>query len=354
MNLVSPVYQVQATALLFPPGGYHWPGMGSDLDASADASGLFSRAEAALEELGVEAGALRRLMAGEGQVQRLGEDGRWRWSGDFPLTEAAQTLLGGALAEAFVRSHGEPRAVVGESMGEAAAYLASGALELESALQLVYRWAQALQLASDALGLRMAVVEHPELARLELLLEEHRARVVILESPTLQVWSVPVAELAPLDHSVTELGGRTLVSNNPCAAHDLRLRGELGAFERYFGLVEELPLRPPRFPLWSAIRPGLPLRSVDELRANLREMSFAPVRWAQALGGLPAQRVKNLLQLGAAPSGRYPLRKLCREEPRLRGCRTDTLGTLAAVAALPRRWRPAGEPGPEREEGPGG
>jgi acyl transferase domain-containing protein len=340
-------YRADETALLFPPGGYHWPGQGADLVDDPDTRKLLERAESALAQLEVPHGTLRRLLAGEGQVQRTPRPGGWRWSGDFPLTEAAQTLLGSALAAAFVRRHGAPRAILGESMGEGAAYCASGALELEPALQLTYLWAQALQRASDALGLRMAVVEYLDAAQLEPLLARHTARVVIFESPTLHVCSLAASELAALDRSVTALGGRTLVSNNPCAAHDPLLAEEPRAFERYRAFVEELPLRAPRFPLWSGIRPGLLLAGPDELRANLRDMSFSPVRWADALQPLPALGVRNLLQLGAAPSGRYPLRKLCQEEPLLGGCRTDTVGVLEAVAVLPKRWRPTNGSGPD-------
>jgi acyl transferase domain-containing protein len=333
--MVSREYRANQTALLFPPGGYHWPGMGADIDDT-----LLRRAEAALARLGVPRGVLARLMAGEGQVQRTLEPAGWRWSGDFPLTEAAQTLLGVALAERFVRVHGSPAAIVGESMGEAAAYCASGALELEPTLQLVYRWAQALQCASDELGLRMTVVECFDRKPLEPLLARHHARVVIFESPSLQVWSLPPTELAEVDRSVTALGGRTLVSNNPCAAHDPRLALRLGAFDEYLAMMDELPLRSPALPMWSAIRPGLRLDTLDELRANLREMSFAPVRWAETMCRLPNQGVCNFLQLGAAPSARYPLRKLCQEEPPLGQVRTDTASNIEAIGVLPHRWRP--------------
>ena len=139
--------------------------MGADLEGADAGRQLLERADAALEALGVPRGALASLMAGAGQVQRSPDESGWRWSGDFPLTEAAQTVLGVALAAEFVGVHGPPAAVLGESMGEAAAFCASGALELEPAVQLVYLWARALQQASDLLGLRMAVVELDDPAR---------------------------------------------------------------------------------------------------------------------------------------------------------------------------------------------
>ena len=53
-----------------------------------------------------------------------------------------------------------PGVVAGESMGECAAFCVAGALPVEQAALLAYRWARALKSASDALGLRMAVVEN--------------------------------------------------------------------------------------------------------------------------------------------------------------------------------------------------
>jgi hypothetical protein len=83
------------TALLFPTGGYHWPGMGADIDATPRRE-IFDRAEAALAPFGVAPGSLRRLMAGHDQARRVRGDGGWCWSGDFPLSMVAQMALADA------------------------------------------------------------------------------------------------------------------------------------------------------------------------------------------------------------------------------------------------------------------
>ena len=146
------------TALLFPTGGYHWPGMGADVEATPRRT-IFDRAEAALATFGVAPGALRRLMAGHDQARRVRVDGCWIWSGDFPLSMVAQMALGVALGEAFVERCGPPCVLAGESMGELAAYCVAGALRVEQTARLTYRWAADLQAASARLGLRMAVIE---------------------------------------------------------------------------------------------------------------------------------------------------------------------------------------------------
>ena len=149
------------TALSFPTGGYHFPGMGADVEASAHRE-LFDRVEATLCTMGVAAGSLRALMAGANQAKRNKTERGWEWSGDFPLSMVAQMALGVVLAREFVQRHGAPRVLVGESMGELAAYCAAGALSLEDATRLTWRWAKDLRIASDELSLRMAVVEELE------------------------------------------------------------------------------------------------------------------------------------------------------------------------------------------------
>jgi [acyl-carrier-protein] S-malonyltransferase len=326
------------TALLFPPGGAHWPGMGSDLDNGAhpEERQLMDRAEVALAGLGVPAGALRRLMCGEGQATRsLGPDG-WQWHGDFPLSVAAQTVTGVALARAFARTCGAPGACAGESMGEIAAYCTAGALEIEDAVQLAHSWARSYQAASEALGLRMAVVEHLDVEQLATLGRELDGRVVVHESPHLNVFALPRARLAALELAVTSLGGRALVSNNPCAAHDPRLHEAPRPWADHQRLVETLRLRPPRLTLLSTLEPGRRLDSVAVLRDNLARASFTAVRWSETVLTLPALGVRRLLQVGL-PSRPYALEKLQGETPQLEGLRIKSIRTVSVIERLARR-----------------
>jgi malonyl CoA-acyl carrier protein transacylase len=136
-------------ALLFPTGGYHWPGMGADIDATPRRE-VFDRAEAGLATCGIASGSLRRLMAGHDQARRVRGDGGWSWSGDFPLSMVAQMALG----EVSVERHRPPCVLAGESMGELAAYCVAGALRIEQTALLTYRWAADLQTASNQLSLR--------------------------------------------------------------------------------------------------------------------------------------------------------------------------------------------------------
>ena len=317
------------TALLFPTGGYHWPGMGADVAMTAGRE-IFDRAESALQPLGVEPGALARLMSGTDQARRVSTPDGWTWSGDFALSMVAQMVLGVALGEAWLARHGRPCLLAGESMGELAAYCLAGALPLEQTASLTYRWASDLQAASDALGLRMAVVEDLELGVVEELAAAVDALVVVTEAPQLCVVALPAANLAALDREVTGRGGHTLVSNNPCAAHDARLARQAAVWRGHAEFLAGLAFAPPRIPLLDTLDPGARLDSVDALRANREQTSFRRVRWDRTLQQLPDLGVRRVVMFGP-PSCGYAFKKLRSGAPTCAGLRLATIGTLAAI-----------------------
>jgi acyl transferase domain-containing protein len=329
---MPPAFAAHETALLFPTGGAHWPGMGDDLVEPEAHADLCDRAEAALVQAGAEPGALRRLMAGEQQAKRSEDESGWHWSGDFPLSVAAQTVVGSCLGHHFVRTRGEPGAVLGESMGECAAYCVAGALAIEQAVLLAYRWAGALQQASDVLGLRMVVVESLEREPLLALAAPLGASVVVHESATLFVLSVPVGSLGALRATLAERGVNMLVSTNPCVAHDPRLRQAEGIWPAHQAFLAGLDLRPAERRLWSALEPGRRLATVAELRANLERTTSTPVRWAEAVGLLPGLGIRSLLQLGV-PARAYALEKLRSEDPRLAATHVRAVRSLRALSS---------------------
>jgi len=327
--------RAEQTALLFPTGGYHFAGMGADVDLTPHRA-LFDRTEATLAQLGVPADALRTLMAGEGQARRNRTERGWEWVGDFPLSMVAQMALGVVLARAFALAHGAPRVLVGESMGELAAYCAAGALCLEDATRLTWRWAKDLQAASDRLGLRMAVVEDLEEDELALFAPELQASVVVAEASCLFVVALPAKNLDALEEAVRTRGGHILVSNNPCVAHELRLGRDEPLWREHQRFLAGMVFTPPSLPILSTLTPGRPLDDEAALRLNRVDTTFQRVRWDQTVAGLPALGVRDLVLFGP-PSSLYALKKLRSQDERLKGVRLHAVASLAAVAALPNR-----------------
>jgi acyl transferase domain-containing protein len=318
--------QAAETALLFPTGGYHWPGMGADVEATAHRR-IFDRAEAAVVACGAAPGSLRRLMAGEDQARRLRTDAGWTWAGDFPLSMVAQMSLGVALAEAWIERHGEPAALAGESMGELAAYCVAGALPLEAAVGLTYRWARDLQAASDRLGLRMAVMEDLSRDEVDALPAGLLANVVVTEAPSLCVVALPAANLEELDREVIARGGHTLVSNNPCAAHEPRLAETTEIWAAHAHFLATLGFTPPRRQLLGTLAPDVRLVDAEALRSNRQDTTFHRVQWDSTLRGIPALGIRRVVLFGP-PSCGYAFKKFRTEELSCRSLRLATVATL--------------------------
>lgn len=313
--------------------------MGADFEQGAGHDAKIARADRALAQCGVAPGALRALMAGEGQVRRAQTEQGWRWFGDFPLTMAAQTAVSIVLADAFVQTWGPPALVAGESMGECAACAVAGALRLEDAVSVAWRWGRALAQASDQLGLRMAVVEDLEPAALARVCEALQGRVVVDESRSLVVVSIPIDNLPALQQQAAAAGGCAIVSSNACVAHDPRLRQVHEVWRGYDGFVRSLALSDPVLPLVSALHPGRVLRSAEQVRDDLLETTSSPVRWRETLVPLGGMGIRTLVQ-PCAPTKAYALEKLRSEEPGLREMRIHGVRTLQAIQRL--RWNQAG------------
>jgi malonyl CoA-acyl carrier protein transacylase len=317
--------------LLFPTGGYHWPGMGGDVAASARRE-VFDRVEAAILDLGVPSGALLRLMAGANQARRVPTPEGWSWTGDFPLSVTAKLALDVALAQSWIERHGAPPLIAGESMGELAAYAVAGAISLEEAARLAYRWADDLQRASDRLNLRMAVVEDLAPGEVEALPASLEANVVVTEAPALCVVALPADRLEDLDSAVLRSHGHTLVSNNPCAAHDPRLAEAREVWDAHSRFLATLSFSATRLPLLSTLAPGTWLDTPASLLANRHDTTFRRVRWDETLRFLPDFGVRVAVVFGP-PSAGYAFRKLRASVRECVGIRLATIGTLEGAAA---------------------
>ena len=319
----------QDTVLLFPTGGYHWPGMGADV-ALTPRREVFERAEAAIVPSGVAPGGLLRLMSGQDQARRVRTAEGWSWTGDFPLSMVAQLALGVALAEAWIEQHGMPRALAGESMGELAAYAVAGILPIEDAARLTHRWATDLQTASDRLGLRMAVVEDLPIGSVESLPAHIEAGVVVTEAPGLSVVALPSSRIEDLDREVIQRQGHTLVSNNPCAAHEPRLAQARDVWDAHSDFLATLPFSSPTIPLLGTLNPGVPLETPASLRTNRHDTTFHRVRWDETLRQLPDLRVHRAVVFGPSSAG-YAFKKLRATVPECGELRLTTIGTLAGA-----------------------
>ncbi|WP_354699367.1 hypothetical protein DSM112329_05081 [Paraconexibacter sp. AEG42_29] len=151
----------EATALVFPGQGVQRPGLGSESrDRSRAARAVWDRADRFLRSrFGVplldvverNPAALRR---DDGTVVRHPEGVLFRTELTQPALVALAAAQSAELTDAGVVSHDGPPVAAGHSVGEFSALVALGVLDLEAALELVYRRGEAMQrhVPRDAAG----------------------------------------------------------------------------------------------------------------------------------------------------------------------------------------------------------
>ena len=326
------------TVLVFPAAGSHWTGMLGDLEDDPDSRALIDEAD---EALGAFAGAprsLRSLLCGENQANRKQVDGVFEWSGDYPLSSVAQTVVSVALANRFIERHGPPAGLLGESMGELAAYCVAGSYSFEDAVKTTYRWSAALERSSETAGaLRLGLLVMIKRDYLAGLCKGTGARIVIYESLNQFVAAFPKSQLAEFDLRVRKKGGALILSVQPCGAHDPRLAVDFETWSDYDEWLEGLTFEKPKHEIFSVLEPGEILRSEVALRENLRATSTNSLHWGEAISRLfwdPEQlKVSALVQV-CSKKDAYVLQRLRPQGVVVKGVQVEAVGSLAAVDAL--------------------
>ncbi|MFK0248772.1 SDR family NAD(P)-dependent oxidoreductase [Amycolatopsis azurea] len=269
---------------VFSGYGSQWPGMGRLLLRTEPA--FRAEVEALDPVFEEEAGfSLREVLSGERDLPDLG------------ATQLA--LFGMQLALAGLwRAHGVvPDAVLGHSMGEVAAAVVAGALDVADGLRVMATRARLLA-EVDASGVgAMAVVElsPAELAGLEA--EFPGITVAVYASPVQCTVSGDADQVEALVSHVESLG--RLARRLPVggAGHSEAVDGVLDRFRAELGGLSPRPAEIPCYssvlddPLWS------PTFDVEYWAANLRR----PVRFSQALAAATADGYGVFVEISPHP-----------------------------------------------------
>lgn len=263
---------------LFPGQGVQSPGMGSRLTETVPE--VFA---AASEVLSVD-------------VAELCREGR---SGDADLgsTLWAQpaVLTCGVAAFRALTARGERfTATAGHSVGEYAALVTSGALDLTDALKLIAERAEATDDASRASPGVMAAVMRAEREDIELICGRSGATIAADNAPGQLVISGPVDAVEAAIRDAEAAGAVCRRLDVSGAFHSPLMAS---AEERLAAALEATPFAEPKIDFWSSTL-ARPLRAADEIRAALRAQLTAPVRWRETVAGVAKRLGSAFTDLG--------------------------------------------------------
>jgi [acyl-carrier-protein] S-malonyltransferase len=247
---------------------------------TSSASGIFDIASGVL---GVDVGELCRQ--GTSGAADLGST---RWAQPAVLTCSV------ALFSALQEREEHAAAVVGHSIGEYAALVATGSLDLADAVRLVALRAEATEAAAEATPGGMAAVMRIDRRRVEEICAQAGTSLAADNSVGQLVISGPLAAVARARDLATDAGATCRALEVAGAFHSPVMAP---AAEPMTRALAEVPICAPRLELWSATTAG-PVTEPDEIRSLLIDQLTSPVLWRETVESLAARHGPAFIDIG--------------------------------------------------------
>jgi [acyl-carrier-protein] S-malonyltransferase len=305
-------------ALLFSPQGSQAPGMGRELaERSPSARAVFDEADRVL-------GWSVSNLCWNGPADRLNDTRQTQ-----PCLLATSVAAQRALAEAGAPS---PVIVAGHSVGEYAALVAAGVLELDAALRLVTRRAQLMAAADDGTG-GMAAVIGLDRSRVEEVVDvvARPTELVVANdnAPGQVVVSGQRALLEAVEPELLGAGARRVIRLPVSGAFHSPLMGSVA--EDLADAFEDEAWRDAAIPVVSNVT-AEPLTDADRIRALLSEQVRSPVRWVECVEVMVAEGVGVMIECGSGAALVGMVRRIAPGV--VTGTVTDGASLDAAMATL--------------------
>lgn len=267
-------------AFVFPGQGAQFSGMGHDLyESSPAAKALFDKAD---EVLGFK---ISDIMFG-------GTDDQLRQT---KVTQPAVFIHSVAAAVALGDEF-QPDMVAGHSLGEFSALVASGAIDFEAGLRLVYARALAMQAACEAVPSTMAAVLGLSDEAVEQVCSGIDGVVAAnFNCPGQVVISGTVEAVKEASVKAKEAGAKRALPlavgggfHSPCME---------SARVKLAEAIEQTEFHTPRCPIYQNVDAN-PHTSPEEIKANLVAQLTSPVRWTQSVKAMLADGAEEFVELG--------------------------------------------------------
>ena len=214
------------------------------------------------------------------------------------LVQPALLALDVAAFRVLEDAGAEPMGVAGHSLGEFAALVAAGVLDLTAALEVVTVRGRAMQAAGERRpGTMTALLGVGTDAATELC-DEARGDDVLLvaneNSPQQVVISGSVAAIERAESLATERRIRAVRLRVAGAFHSPLMEA---AVEPLADAIDAVTFSPPRFPVAANVTGEL-VEDPDELRSLCKQHVVAPVRWERCAQALAAAGAETFVEAG--------------------------------------------------------
>lgn len=194
-------------------------------------------------------------------------------------------------------------ALLGHSLGEVSAYLASGALSFTESVKFAHQRGKLMtSVGQKANGEASLVVDvSPEILE-ELILSIHNPNGLAISGYNSEKQAIVVGDeegLETLDQAVSSVGGqlipfRMIPMKDSKPFHSRFVEKSL---EELNGLVQKLTISDPTIPVYSTVS-GNKTLDKEEVKENLIQQLISPVLWLQALRKLEQENNTCLIDIG--------------------------------------------------------
>lgn len=274
-------------AYLFPGQGSQQVGMGLDLyEVNTVARALFDEADALL-------GFALSTLCFEGPEDELTDT-----INQQPALFTTSIAMFRALQ---AQDASQPAFVAGHSMGELSALTAAGCMSFADGLKLARRRGELMAQAGEREPGAMAAIlalDTPVVERICAEASEKNGRSVQLANDNCPGQLVISGDKATLNDAVVmaqEAGARkVVVLPITIAAHSQLMASASAEFAE---AIAATPLQSPNIPVIGNVT-AQPLRTVDEIRAELEAQLTSSVRWTESMTYLVAQGVDTVMEVG--------------------------------------------------------
>lgn len=299
MHFFVGAYSVPDIAFIFPGQASQFVGMAQDLHAQHEqVRSLFDRAD---DVLGFELSAV----CFGGPEQRLGQT---------VVTQPAVFVHSVAAYQLLAEKGLTPSLVAGHSLGEYSALVAAGALDFETALNLVGERSRAMQEAGQASPGAMAALIGPTDGEVvDLCQQAADAGIVVaanFNAPGQVVVSGEKEAIARLGLLAGEAGVKRFVELPVSGAFHSPLMQP--AADRMQEFLRDARIETPRVPVITNVS-AIPVDDPDVLRSDLIKQITHSVRWTESMETLAATGIERAVEVGPGAVLKGLMRRIARE-----------------------------------------